>query len=64
MKNQIMPSMIRMEQELFDKLVAEVKETVATGMMMSKPNKKSFGIVGLWNIEKKRRYSGEYLRKR
>jgi hypothetical protein len=52
-----------MEQELFDKLVAEVKETVAPGML-SKGNKRTFGLADLWRIQKNRKYTGEYFRRK
>jgi hypothetical protein len=53
-----------MEQELFEKLVAEVKETVATGITLPKSNKRHFGVVDLWQIQKRRKYTGEYFRTR
>ena len=64
MKNDVMPSIVRMEQELLEKLVVEVKETIATGIVMPNASMRSFGIVDMWNIRKQRRYTGSYLRKR
>ena len=64
MKYQVMPSVVRMEQELFEKLAAEVKETIATGISLPKSNKRHFGVVDLWQIQKRRKYTGDYLRMR
>jgi hypothetical protein len=50
-----------MEQELFEKLAAEVKETIATGIRLPKSNKRHFGVVDLWQIQKRRKYTGDYL---
>jgi len=61
MKNQVMPSAVQMERELFNKLVAEVKETVAKGFVMPRTGKRQFGVVDMWQIQKKRKYTGEYL---
>ena len=62
MKSDVMPSVVRMEQELFDKLVAEVRETLATNVNLGGVRKRSFGSVDLWNINRKRRFAGNYLR--
>jgi hypothetical protein len=53
-----------MEPELFSKLVSEVRETVATGISANKKGKRPFGVVDLWHIQKNRKYTGEFLRKR
>jgi hypothetical protein len=62
MKSDVMPSVVRMEQELLDKLVAEVRETLATNVSLGSGRKRSFGSVDLWNINRKRRFVGNYLR--
>jgi hypothetical protein len=62
MKSDVMQSVVRMEQEVLDRLVAEVKETIATDVCVDRSAKRSFGAVDLWNIERKRKYAGNYLR--
>ncbi len=64
MKSDLMPSRVQMEAQVFNSLVKEVKETVATGIDMSEPKKPSFGLVDLWNIEKNRRSANSLLRRR
>lgn len=55
MKNDVMPSIVRMEPEILKNLVKEVKETVAKDYQLPKPSKPSFGIADLWNIRRKAR---------
>lgn len=52
----VMPSIVQIEKENLRQLVAEVKETLATGYNQ-KPlaKQKSFGLVDLWNCHNKRR---------
>ena len=64
MNRHVMPSIVQMEPELFSKLVSEVRETVATGISANKKGKRPFGVVDLWHIQKNRKYTGEFLRKR
>lgn len=54
MKNDVMPSIVQMEPEVLKSLVTEVKETVATGIVLQKP-KKSFGVADLWNVRRNSR---------
>ena len=49
MKQVIMPSVVQMDTETLRKLTTEVKETLATGMMMP-VQKKRFAVVDLWKI--------------
>ena len=54
MKSSTMPSIVQMEEEVLRQLVTEVKETVATDFQMAKTVRKpSFGILNLWNIQRK-----------
>ena len=48
---------VQMEKNVFNELVSEVKETVATDVDLHKLNNNggSFGIIDLWNIRKGRR---------
>jgi hypothetical protein len=54
MKNDVMPSIVQMETETLRNLVREVKETVATDVVLlkAKQSRTSFGIVDLWNIRR------------
>ncbi len=52
MKSDVMPSIVRMEREVLENLVKEVKETVATDIQLPKVSKPSFGIADLWNIRR------------
>lgn len=52
MKSDVMPSIVQMEYGVLENLLAEVKETLATGIKMPEPVKPSFGIVSLWNIRR------------
>ena len=51
MKGNVNLSVIQMEDETFMHLVAEVKETVAI-VDLPQPEKRSFGLVDLWNIRR------------
>jgi hypothetical protein len=53
MKNDVMPSLVRMEPEVLRTLVKEVKETVAKDIQLPPVRKPSFGIADLWNIRRK-----------
>lgn len=54
MKSNVMPSIVQIEDGHLKQLVKEVKETIATDVVL--PNKagknNSFGIVDLWNIQR------------
>lgn len=56
MKSNVMPSIVQIEASQLKHLVTEVKETVATGIInvngLSK-KRASFGIVDLWNIQRR-----------
>jgi len=52
MENDVMPSIIKMERKAFERLVTEVKETLATDRQMPSKNGNTFGLVDLWNIQK------------
>jgi len=65
MNSDVMPSIVRMEQDLLQKLVTEVRETVAQGYVMHQAHRRSFGVVDMWNIQRNRKYTGSsYLRHR
>lgn len=52
MKNDVIPSIVKMEKELLKRLVTEVKETVATDVHVPKAKKNAFSVVDLWNIQR------------
>lgn len=55
MKSNVMPSIVQIEANELKKLVAEVKETVATEIVNVNSKRKasqSFGLVDLWNIQR------------
>lgn len=54
MNSDVMPSIVRMEKNVLDTLLKEVKETVATDVVLPVAAvKPSFGIVDMWNIRRK-----------
>ena len=54
MKNDVMPSIVQMETKALRNLIKEVKETVATNVVLprAKQINRSFGIVDLWNMRR------------
>ena len=52
MKGQVMPAHVRMGKEALQELVTEVKETVATDLVLPEMPERTFGIVDLWNIRR------------
>ena len=51
MKQDVMHSVVRMDQKTLKQLTTEVRETVATGYTLPKV-KNSFHSVNLWNIHR------------
>jgi hypothetical protein len=64
MKNDVMPSIVQMDTEQLQKLTAEVKETVATGIQLPETKEKSFGAVDMWNILRNSRSARDIMRRR
>jgi hypothetical protein len=54
MKQDVMPAIVRIDQETLKKLTTEVKETLAAGYKLPKA-KNSFHSVNLWNIHRNRK---------
>jgi hypothetical protein len=54
MKTSVLPSVIQMEPEALQQLVAEVKETIATSehFVPAVKNQRSFTAGNLWNIRR------------
>ena len=57
-----MPSLIQMDTESLKKLTTEVKETIATGIVMPSA-KKRFAVVDLWKIHQAKRQTERITRK-
>jgi hypothetical protein len=57
MNSNVMPSIVQIEKRNLEKLVAEVRETLATDINLKSSVKKqsTFGIVDLWNCRNKMR---------
>lgn len=53
MKSNVMPSIVKIEANELEKLVQEVKETVATDVIRVKKAKRVFSVVDLWNIQRR-----------
>jgi hypothetical protein len=64
MKNDVMPSIVQMERKVLEKLVTEVKETLATDTQLSSKNGNSFGLVDLWNIQKNMKSANRPFKRR
>jgi len=57
MNSNLMPSRVQMEPILLQQLVAEVKETVATGINTPETAKSSsFRAIDFWGIQRRGRY--------
>lgn len=52
MKNDVMPSIVKMEYGVLQSLLTEVKETLATDVKVAEPKKQSFSVVDLWKIRR------------
>ncbi len=54
MTRNVMPSIIQIEEESLKQLVTEVKETLATDVILkpAKVKNKRFGIVDMWNCQR------------
>ena len=56
MKNNVMPSIVKIEADQLKQLVKEVKETVATDIVTAKKGKTPvFGLVDMWNMDRKKK---------
>lgn len=54
MNSNVMPSIVKMEKEVLQQLLstADVKETIASEISLTKNQNRSFGIVDLWDIHR------------
>ena len=63
MMNHVMPSIVQMDAEELQNLVAEVKETVATVIQLPKPKEKTFGHLDMWNIRRNFKSTRDLMRR-
>ena len=63
MKTNLMPSIVQMEVEVFNNLVKEVRETVATDVALKTKTKSSFRAIDLWNIQRNMKSANRYSRR-
>ena len=63
MRNDVMPSVVQMDAEELQKLVAEVKETVATVIQLPKPKEKKFGHLDMWSIRRNFRSAADLMKR-
>ena len=62
MKQVLMPSIVQMDTETLKKLTTEVKETIATDIVMT-TKKKRFAVVDLWKIHQGMKQTSRITRK-
>jgi hypothetical protein len=62
MKQTVMPSVVQMHAETLKRLTTEVKESLATGMVMP-AQKRRFSVVNLWNIHRSKKQAARITRK-
>lgn len=55
MKIDLRPSIVQMEPDVLNKLVREVKETLATNLNLPEVKQRSFTIADMWNIRRNAR---------
>jgi hypothetical protein len=64
MTNDVMPSIVQMDAEELQELVAEVKETVASVIQLPKPKEKSFGPLDMWSIRRNFKSATDLMKRR
>lgn len=61
MKGETMPSMVQLKEETLQQLTTEVKETIALSKDAAESSNKNFGVVDLWNRQRKMRSASNSL---
>ena len=56
MKSDLVRSRVQLDNAILEKMMTEVKETVATDVVMHKAKPNTFGALQLWAIRRNRRY--------
>lgn len=64
MKTDVMPSLVQMDSEELQKLVAEVKETVANVIQLPKAQQKTLTAADLWNLRKRFKSTSDLMNRR
>ncbi|HEY6899671.1 MAG TPA: hypothetical protein VI233_03475 [Puia sp.] len=62
MNSDVMHSRVQMEPAILKNLVAEVKETVATEVVLAKSKTNNFGALKLWSLRRNSRYAARAVR--
>jgi hypothetical protein len=62
MKQDVMSSVVQMDNETLKRLTKEVKETLATGIIMP-ARKRRFAVVDLWRIHQSKKQPARITRK-
>ncbi|HEV2353388.1 MAG TPA: hypothetical protein VGR89_04050 [Puia sp.] len=58
MKSEVMHSRVQLERDILDRLVTEVKETVATDVQLPKVKRTAnYSVVKLWKMRRNGRYA-------
>ncbi len=63
MKHDVMPTIVQMDEAILKNLVAEVKETVATGVKLNEKAKSSFSVIDMWKIRRNARSASQMVRR-
>jgi len=65
MKNDVMPSIVQMEAKALQQLTAEVKETIAVNIKLTKEKAfdRSFGLVDMWSIRRNAKSASGMMRR-
>jgi hypothetical protein len=64
MKNDVMPSALRVEGKEVQQTVKVTKTNVVTGTKGPKKSRNSFKVVDLWNIQRNMKSANSLLRRR
>lgn len=63
MKNDVMPSIVQVDPEVLQALIAEVKETVANYFEVPAEKLKGFSRVDMWNIRRNAKSASARVRR-
>ena len=63
MKNDVMPSIVQVDPEVLQALIAEVKETVANYFGVPEEKQKGFSRVDMWNIRRNAKSASARVRR-
>ena len=63
MKSDVMGIVMPINKEELKELLKETKETLAVDAKTDDENNRSFGVVDLWNVQKKQRTTASMMRR-